>query len=119
MELRFQKSKHLNRDRQFGTARKGGRRKFMLRTLGQSMLAVLLIFARSVVSMQEMLFWVAVVACYAVLNHCRALIFWLRQTARQDTGGFRRNREDISAGHAPRLPSRDIWATLRKSENLV
>ena len=55
----------------------------MLRTLGQSMLAVLLIFAARWYPMQEMLFWVAVVAVLCGAGTIVvALIFWLRQTVR-------------------------------------
>jgi hypothetical protein len=56
----------------------------MLRTLGQSMLAVSLIFTVRWYPMQEMLFWVAVVAVLcAAGTMIVALIFWLRQTARR------------------------------------
>jgi hypothetical protein len=84
----------------------------MLRVLVQSIFAAFLILSARWYPMQEMLFWVAVVAVLCGFGTIVvALVSWLRQTVRR---GCRRISRP---GMAP-IAEQNIRATFRNSENL-
>jgi hypothetical protein len=69
----------------------------MLRALGQSMLAVVLIFSARWYPIQELLFWVAIVAVLCGLGTIViAVISWLPQIIRRGFRGIQRRSRGIS-----------------------
>jgi hypothetical protein len=79
----------------------------MLRALVQSTFAALLILSARWYPMQEMLFWVAVVALLCGFGTIVvALVSWLRQTVRRGCRWIQRNRRGYLGRAWTRLPSR-------------
>src|SRR5712664_3805105 len=74
----------------------------MLRVLVQWIFAALLILSVRWYPMQEMLFWVVVVAVLCGFGTIVvALISWLRQTVRRGYRWIQTKSQYISAGHGP------------------
>jgi hypothetical protein len=91
----------------------------MLRALVQSTFAALLILSARWYRMQEMLFWVAVVAVLCAFGTIVvALVSCLRQTVRHGCRWIQTKSQRISRpGMAP-IAEQNIRATFRNSENL-